>query len=222
MTPETKNKIQRILNYIESGSQNGNYAAISLYNDGPNQIKQITFGKSQTTEWGNLNKLISLYVEKDGKFANELKPYLQKIGKVSLVNDANLLSLLKGSGLDPIMQQSQDEFFDEHYWKPAVKWFEANKFTLPLSMLVIYDSFIHSGSILSFLRNKFSASIPSKSGDEKKWITSYLNVRHEWLKNHSNPILRKTIYRTRDMLLAVEKENWDLKQVYFCNGENIA
>jgi chitosanase len=222
MTPETKNKIQRILNYIESGSQNGNYAAISLYKDGPNQIKQITFGKSQTTEWGNLNKLISLYVEKDGKFADELKPYLQKIGKVSLVGDANLLSLLKGSGLDPIMQESQDEFFDEHYWKPAVKWFESNKFTLPLSMLVIYDSFIHSGSILTFLRNKFSASIPSKGGDEKEWITSYLNVRHEWLKNHSNPILRKTIYRTRDMLAAVEKENWDLEQVYYCNGENIA
>lgn len=95
MTPETKNKIQRILNYIESGSQNGNYAAISLYNDGPNQIKQITFGKSQTTEWGNLNKLISLYVENNGKFADELKPYLQKIGKISLVNDANLLSILK-------------------------------------------------------------------------------------------------------------------------------
>lgn len=222
MTPETKNKIQRILNKIESGSQNGNYAAISLYKDGPNQIKQITFGKSQTTEWGNLNKLISLYVEKDGKFADELKPYLQKIGKVSLVDDANLLSILKASGSDPIMQESQDQFFDEHYWKPAAKWFESNKFTLPLSMLVIYDSFIHSGSILSFLRNKFSASIPSKGGDEKEWITSYLNVRHEWLKNHSNPILRKTIYRTRDMLLAVEKENWDLKQVYHCNGENIS
>jgi chitosanase len=222
MTPETKNKIQRILNYIESGSQNGNYAAISLYKDGPNQIKQITFGKSQTTEWGNLNKLISLYVKKNGKFADKLKPYLEKIGKVSVVNDANLLSLLKGSGSDPIMQESQDEFFDEHYWKPAVKWFELNKFTLPLSMLVIYDSFIHSGSILSFLRNKFSASIPSKGGDEKEWIVSYLKVRHEWLKNHSNPILRKTIYRTRDMLTAVQKENWDLEQVYFCNGENIA
>ena len=139
-----------------------------------------------------------------------------------MVNDANLLSLLKGSGLDPVMQESQDEFFDEHYWKPAVKWFELNKFTLPLSMLVIYDSFIHSGSILTFLRNKFSASIPSKGGDEKEWITSYLNVRHEWLKNHSNPILRKTIYRTRDMLAAVEKGNWDLKQVYHCNGENIS
>lgn len=222
MTFETKNKIQRILNKIESGSQNGNYAAISLYKDGPNQIKQITFGKSQTTEWGNLNKLISLYVEKDGKFADELKPYLQKIGKVSLVDDANLLSILKASGSDPVMQESQDQFFDEHYWKPAAKWFESNKFTLPLSMLVIYDSFIHSGSILGFLRNKFSASVPSKGGDEKEWITSYLKVRHEWLKNHSNPILRKTIYRTRDMLVAVEKENWDLKQIYHCNGENIS
>jgi hypothetical protein len=31
----------------------------------------------------------------------------------------------------------------------ACEWFKKNGFTLPLSMLVIYDSYIHSGGILT-------------------------------------------------------------------------
>ena len=45
------------------------------------------------------------------------------------------------------MRQTQDAFFDKVYFQPAKAWADAHGFTLPLSMLVIFDSFIHSGQI---------------------------------------------------------------------------
>ena len=53
-----KDKIQSILNVFETGKPDGDYSNVTIFSDGPKGIRQITYGKSQTTEWGNLNKLI--------------------------------------------------------------------------------------------------------------------------------------------------------------------
>lgn len=222
MSNEIKNKIQKIVNVFESGSPEGDYGCISLYEDGPNGIKQITYGKSQTTEWGNLNALINLYIKNEGDIAEKFEPYKEKIGHRSLVSDKAFIALLKEASKDPIMRQTQDQFFDIHYWEPAKAWFTKNGFKLNLSMLVIYDSFIHSGSILKFLRNRFSEVTPALGGDEKEWIKAYVQTRHDWLKSHSNKILTKTIYRTQNFLDAIKKDDWDLSQVFVANGTKIS
>jgi chitosanase len=221
MSNEIKNKIQKIVNVFESGSPEGDYGCISLYEDGPNGIRQITYGKSQTTEWGNLNALINLYIKNEGDIAEKFEPYKDKIGLRSFVSDKAFIALLKEAAKDPIMQKTQDQFFDIHYWEPAKTWFTKNGFKLNLSMLVIYDSFIHSGSILKFLRNRFSEVTPALGGDEKEWIKAYVQVRHDWLKGHSNKILTKTIYRTQNFLDAIKKDDWDLSQVFVANGTKV-
>ena len=217
-----KNKIQKIVNVFESGKPEGDYGCISLYEDGPNGIKQITYGKSQTTEWGNLASLIKLYIAHEGEFAENFEPYVDNIGFKSFVSDKDFIHLLKRASEDPIMRKTQDEFFDVHYWGPALNWFNKNEFKLNLSMLVIYDSFIHSGSILKFLRNKFDESVPVNGGNEKKWILEYVKARHQWLKNHSVKILNKTIYRTQDFQNAISSENWDLSKEFVANGTKIS
>jgi chitosanase len=217
-----KNKIQKIVNVFESGKPEGDYGCISLYEDGPNGIKQITYGKSQTTEWGNLSSLVKLYIAHEGDLSENFEPYVDKIGSRSLISDKNFIDLLKQASKDPIMRKTQDEFFDVHYWGPALNWFNKNEFKLNLSMLVIYDSFIHSGSILKFLRNKFNESVPVNGGDEKKWIHEYVKARHEWLKNHSLKILTKTIYRTSNFLTAIDEGNWDLSKDFNANGTKIS
>lgn len=213
-----KNKIQSILNVFETGSLKGDYTNISIFKDGPGNIRQITYGKSQTTEWGNLKKLIELYVKMNGNYSTFFRPYLSKIGVVSLVDDKAFINKLKSAGSDPIMLEAQDKFFDDIYWKPAMKFVNDNQFTLPLSALVIYDSFIHSGGILPFLRKRFSATTPANKGDEKKWIKQYLIARQEWLANHSRPILRSTTYRTKNMLAAIKENNWNLDKPFYANG----
>ena len=215
---DRKIKIQSILNVFETGSVAGDYSNISIFKDGPKRIRQITYGRSQTTEWGNLHHLIESYTKTDGKYVSFFRPYLEKIGKVSLVNDKKFIETLKEAGSEDIMKRTQNVFFDEHYWIPATEWAKAKGFVTPLAVLVIYDSFIHSGGMLQFLRNRFPENTPINGGDEKTWITQYLKVRHQWLANHSNEILQNTVYRTRDMLKAVEQNDWDLVKPFRANG----
>jgi chitosanase len=66
---------ERVINVFESGSPNGNYAAISIFADGPNDVRQITYGRSQTTEYGNLRELVRRYVAANGAFSKKLKPF---------------------------------------------------------------------------------------------------------------------------------------------------
>jgi chitosanase len=218
-----KSLIQKIVNVFESGSPEGKYDTLVIYADGVNNSHQITFGRSQTTEQGNLRQLIEMYVENNGKYSTDFVPYLEKIGAESLVDDENFKRLLKEAAQkDKKMCDTQDNFFDRFYWQPAVEFGKRNNFKLPISMLVIYDSYIHSGGIPMFLRKRFKEFTPVNGGDEKKWISSYVDVRHQWLKYHERTILRKTIYRTQTFINEMERGNWNLEKLPInANGVNV-
>lgn len=169
--------IERVINTIETGKPAGDYSNISIFADGPHDVRQITYGRAQTTEYGNLRKLIIMYSEENGIHSLNLKPYIDKIGSSPLVNDATFKKLIREAGRnDPIMRKIQDKFFEEVYFLPAMKWADDNGFTLALSALVIYDSYIHSGQILWIIRNMFAESPPAAGGNEKNGfvITSML------------------------------------------------
>ncbi len=205
---------ERVINVFETGSVKGKYGAISIYKDGPNRIRQITYGRSQTTEYGNLRLLVQMYAAAAGIYSAALQPYVKKIGQIALVDDETFKGLLKKAGTqDPVMQNTQDKFFDIAYFTPAKKWADANGFTSALAMLVIYDSFIHSGSILDLLRSRFTELPPAKGGDEREWIRQYVTVRNKWLANHSNPAVVPSAYRTKDLLREIDRGNWDLSML---------
>ena len=163
LTANQKRLMTRVVNVFETSTIDGDYSNISIYHDGPHDIRQITYGRSQTTEYGNLRRLVQDYASAGGMFSQQLQSYADRVGSVPLTDDANFKTLLRKAGAqDPIMRSTQDRFFDEIYFRPAMKWADQNGFTLPLSALVIYDSFIHSGSILWVIRNKFQEM--SRSG----------------------------------------------------------
>lgn len=225
ITDEIHTKCVQTLNVFETGSKDGDYSNVSIYKDGGGgAYKQITYGASQTTQDGNLDKLLYAYVEQapaDSALAAVIERRLPTKNNRSLVSDTQFITALKTAGKDPAMQRLQDEFFDEVYFIPAYRWFKENGFTQPLSMLVIYDSFIHSGGILSFLRKRFDEVPPVKGGDEKAWIAAYVKTRKSWLANHSNSILRKTVYRMNTMQDCINDDNWDLSKPYKANGITI-
>ena len=228
ITPVTKRKIEHVINAFETGSAEGNYATLVKlkdYNDPETHtlMKQITYGRSQTTEFGHLKALVQDYVDHHGLQANALKPYLNKIGKKpSLWEDDTFCNALKGAGKnDPIMKSCQDGLFEAKYYQPAFSWFTKHGFTMPLSMLVIYDSYIHSGSIRSFLRNKFATVVPASGGSETEWITNYIDARHNWLAHQTNHLLRNTVYRTDCFKKQLELLNWDLSQTINAHGVKI-
>lgn len=211
LTDKQKTIIVQVVNVFETGTVTGKYGAVVVYPDGPGKIRQVTFGRSQTTEYGNLKDLIQMYIDNGGVKANELRPYLPKFGVTPLADDMVFRQLLEDAGKnDPIMKRVQDEFFDLKYFQPAIKWMDINGMVLPLSALVIYDSYVHSGSILSFLRQKFPATVPAKGGDERTWIQQYVNARHQWLANSSDSLLQKTVYRMQCFENEMARNNWDL------------
>lgn len=211
LTAAQKRVIERVINVFETGTPDGNYSDVTLLRDGPGGIRQITYGRSQTTEWGNLKTLLTRYCDApDAQQAKHIRPYLAKMGKISQVGEQSLLAALRAAGHDPVMRAVQDSFFDDVYYRPAERWATENGFALALSMLVIYDSYIHSGSIRKDIRSRFPEVPPVRGGNEKAWITAYVAARHAWLANHSKTILHGTVYRTVCLRNEIRRNNWNL------------
>jgi chitosanase len=214
LTPSQRAICERVINVFETGSVRGRYGAIAIFADGPHGIRQVTYGRSQTTEYGNLRELVSRYVGAGGTFSEQLRPFVPLIGRTALVDNATFKDLLRRAGNeDPVMERTQDAFFADRYFNPAMRWGGTNGFTRGLSALVIYDSFIHSGGILDFLRTRFREAVPSRGGNEQVWIRQYTETRHNWLLTHSNPAVRGSAYRTADLLREIGRGNWDLALV---------
>lgn len=220
LTSKDRDIIRRWVNSVETGSPEGNYSKVSRFYDGPGGKRQITYGRSQTTEaGGNLGELIDNYLAAGGK-VKSLKRYHSRrrygwAGNTAFAKD------LEKAGKEKIMQQAQDDFFDKKYFQRAYDWGKQRGFVNPYSYLVLFDSFIHSGSIPMFLRKRFAAS-PS---DEKSWITQYVNTRHKWLANwgdgrsQKSRLLRTSSYRTRGLKQLLDADNWNLeKRPIIVNG----
>lgn len=213
LTKAQKSLMMRVLNTFETGKPAGDYGAIAIFNDGPHDIRQITYGRSQTTEYGNLRELVADYVAAHGAFSAALRPFADKVSRVPLTDDNEFKTLLRRAGReDAVMRLVQDRFFEKRYFAPAMKWADTNGFTLPLPGLVIYDSFIHSGSVLDIIRNTFSERVPANGGREKAWTKAYVEARSKWLSEHSRPVVRKTVYRTECLKREIARDNWDLSK----------
>ena len=211
LTNAQRQLIEQVVNVFESGRPQGNYGAIAVFNDGPHDIRQLTYGRSQTTEYGKLGLLVARYVEARGTYAKDLADYAGRIGAVPLTDNTRFRSLLRTAGrTDPVMRGVQDALFEEEFFVPAMQWATEHGFAFPLSALVIYDSFLHSGSILPILRGAFPQRPPASGGDERAWTTAYVKARHAWLASHTRAAVRKTVYRTRCLIEQIRWENWQL------------
>ncbi len=223
LMPQQRRVIEQVINVFETGSPQGDYGAISIYADGPHDIRQITYGRSQTTEYGSLRELVQLYAAAPGVFSAELALYADRVGSAPLTDDNDFKRLLRSAGRnDTVMQRTQDKFFARRYFDPAMKWCDTERFTQPLSMLIAYDSFIHSGSVLWVIRGMFSEVTPARGGDERAWMLAYISARHRWLSNHHRKVVRGSNYRTKDLLREVRRNNWDLAQLPIrANGTDV-
>jgi chitosanase len=224
LTATQRRIIEGVVNVFETGRPEGDYGAIAIFADGPHDVRQITYGRSQTTEYGNLRQLVAMYVEAGGSFSEALRPYAERVGTEPLVEDSTFKALLRRAGReDPAMRQIQDRFFDQAYFAPAIRWADGQGFTAALSGLVIYDSFIHSGSILWVIRGMFPENPPSLGGSERTWVTQYVDARHRWLSQHRRQAVRATTYRTACFQGEIARSNWDLSLLpVVANGVPVA
>ena len=69
LTAQQKRICEQVINVFESGSIQGDYSTISIYSDGPHKMRQVTYGRSQTTEYGNLPGLVEMYANAGGTYS---------------------------------------------------------------------------------------------------------------------------------------------------------
>lgn len=195
------------------GMQTIPYHKTEVMSDGPNGKNQVTLSIGFTQYGGNLGKVIAEYKKRGGKFGDSLSGY--NMQSASTASSGAFRDLLKRAGReDPIMAQVQEDLFVSLYLDPAFQWAEKEGFIKPLSILVIADSFLHSGSILGFLRQEFAEKTPKNGGNEERWIVHYLNARQNWLAGHSNKLLRNTIYRTKYFSQLIGMGDWELNDCH--------
>ncbi len=212
LSQETRTLVSRVLAAAENSDPDGDPAGVYVLRDGKNRRRQITLGIGFTEDSGNLRKVIEAYVEAGGRFGDEMRPFIDRLGATpNLSGDDAFKALLKKAGRqDPLFAEVQREKFVDIILEPARGFCEREGFTDPLSFLVVADSYLHSGGILDFLRNRFPARSPADGGNEREWIEQYVDTRHDWLANHSSQLLRNTIYRTRALTQQIDAGNWDL------------
>jgi chitosanase len=213
----TVKKIKNVLNIAEQGTQTIPYGKVEVMPDGPNGVRQVTLSVGFTQYGSNLGKVLKEYAKRGGRY-HGLADYA--MDDASLADNRDFKNLLKAAGSDPIMQEVQEDLYTSLYIGPALAWAETEGFTEPLSLLVIADSFLHSGSMLGFLRQRFVEKTPKAGGQERVWIASYTEVRHNWLANHSTKLLRNTVYRTKYYRQLIDLGDWPLEvhHNYAMNG----
>jgi chitosanase len=210
LTFTQKRTAEAIVNVFETGRVAGDYGRVTVT---PGDAGHLTYGRTQTTlASGGLALLVSDYCDANGVFAGALRPYLPALEAcdVSLDTDGTLHDILRRAGMDPTMRRVQDGFFDRVYWQPALQSAEAARLCWPLSVAVVYDSVVHGSYARMRRRATGEAGSPDLAG-EKRWISTYVEVRRRWLATHRNPLLRRTVYRMDAFASLIREGRWTLR-----------
>jgi chitosanase len=205
-----KQTARAIINIFETGHIVGDYGQVTLL---ANDSGHLTYGRSQTTlASGNLYLLIKAYCEQPGtQYGQILSDYLPalKVRDFALDHNTSFKNWLKKAGLDPIMHDVQDDFFDRIYWQPAINSATALGVGSALGITVVYDSHIHGAWPRMRDRTIDHYGKPVASS-EKEWVRHYINTRRDWLANHPNRLLRRTVYRMDSFLRLLQQGQWQL------------
>ena len=219
LTPIQVRTIHGIVNLFETGSILGDYGQVTLI---PGDSGHLTFGRSQATLGsGGLSLLLSEYCANAGaRFGSHLTPYLDGIAArdVSLDRNLALHNLLRATADDPVMRGTQDGFFDEGFFQPALS--EARDFgiTDPLGCAIVYDSFVHGS--WEPIRDRVGGQ-PRTRG-QRPWLIDYVAVRREWLATHPRVDLRATVYRMDAIGRLIDLDAWALELPLVVRGVEIS
>lgn len=222
LTSTQKQTIKAIVNLFETGAVLGRYGQVTLI---PGDTGRLTYGRSQTTlSTGNLHALIDTYCRNPGaRFGSRLAPYLSRLAnkEASVDTDRHLHNLLRACADDRVMRETQDEFFEQRYWVPAVRDADRLGVRTPLGMAVVYDSRIHGS--WPAMRDRTTAAVGALSDcGERVWIQAYVETRHAWLSGHARADLRATAYRMESFRSLLAQGHWALPLPIVVRGAEIS
>jgi chitosanase len=221
LTDVQERTAKAIVNLFETSQVLGDYAKVTLI---PGDTGQLTYGRSQTTlASGGLHGLIGAYTGAAGAlFSNDLAPFVAalEVKDPTLNADRYFHNLLRAAADDPVMRASQDRFFDETYWRPALRAASRDGIASALGIAVVYDSWVHGSWGTIRARTSNAAGLVGDVG-ERAWIAAYVHERHTWLSGHRRADLRRTVYRMEALLDLVQNGDWTLPLPMIVRGQAI-
>jgi chitosanase len=212
---------QAIVNVFETGAVLGLYGQVTLI---PGDTGHLTFGRSQTTLGsGNLHELVRRYCANPGaRFGTALQPWLPRLESIDLTLDDDLVfgNLLRASADDRVMREVQDLFFDETYWRPALRLAATAGIRTPLGVAVVYDSKVHGS--WARIRDQVDRDFGTLAQrGEAAWISAYVDARRAWLAG-GRADLRPTVYRMDAFRRLVDQNLWGLDLPLVVRGLEIS
>ncbi len=222
LTATQSRTAQSIVNLFETSEVLGDYGKVTLI---PGDTGRLTFGRSQTTLGsGNLHGLLQRYCATGGaRFGARLTPWLPGIEarEKRIDTDAKLHNLLRASADDPVMRDVQDAFFDEVYWRPAVRAAAREGIASALGPAGVYDGFVQGS--WKAMRDRTAAQVGDvAAAGERRWVATYVATRHAWLANHSRADLRATAYRMDAFQRLIDQGYWNLELPLVVRDEEIS
>ena len=209
MVNQTLTELQHtMLNVVET-FENGkpNTYGNTYYNPTTHELS----GGLLMASWlsGNMGKLLEAYIKNGGKAIDQ--KYITSA--TAAKPDPNALGLsgilafkeqFKTASEDPIMQETQNNFFANEFLFPAEEHAKQLNITEPLGILVMLDSTVQGG-----LHNVLSLM----GGDYNKYnqwdmIRNYLAIRRIYLNSHTST--SHTTYRIDVLESFVKVNNWKL------------
>jgi chitosanase len=206
-----------IVNVFETGRVLGKYAAIGVLKG---DSGHLSYGRSQAALGsGVLFDLLDAYCQKvAATCADALRVYLPRVKNRDVTLDGNQdfrNILVRAATDDPVMRLTQDQFFDSRYLAPACRAADALGIDEPLSITVIYDSFIQGG--WGLLKQKVGAVTTRGPRD---WVQRYIDTRRTWLGTLKAP-LPSTVYRMDAFTSLIKSDKWNLELPMAVHNVNI-
>ncbi|MBB3292432.1 chitosanase [Mitsuaria sp. PDC51] len=222
LTPSQIRTAQAIVNLFETGHVLGDYGQVTVLEGDPGRL---TYGRSQTTLGsGKLVELLRQYAGNPGaQFGAEIGDWLPALAAAgaALDTDQRLHNLLRACADDPVMRETQDLFFDEHFWQPAARAAGKLGIVSALGSAVVYDSFVHGSWARIRAATDAQVGATAQAG-EQAWIDAYVRVRRQWLATHSIAILRGTVYRMDAFRRLIDLGQWGLPLPLVVRGAEIS
>lgn len=211
-----------IVNLFETGEVLGQYGSVTLI---AGDTGHLTFGRSQTTLGsGNLALLLKQYCANPGaRFASRIGPFVPRFAAIDFTLDGEhaLHNVLRASADDPVMRETQDSFFDQAYWQPAVRAAAKLGLSSALGTAVVYDSHVHGSWVAMRDRTTQNAGATVAIG-ERAWIAAYVATRRAWLENNVRTDLRTTVYRLDAFKRLIDQGFWGLGLPLVVRGREIS
>lgn len=210
LTPTQAATAKALVNIFETSQVRGDYGKVTALAEDKGRL---TYGRSQTSlASGNLARLLQQYCANPGaRFGARLRPLLPlfEAQAAELDTDQRLHNLLRACADDPVMRETQDQFFDETYWVPALRSARTAGIASPLGVAVVYDSRVH-GSWAACRDLTDAAAGRLADIGERAWVAAYVARRRQWLAASSNPLLRSSVYRMDAFLRLIAQDFWGL------------